>query len=438
MMLGTNPWVWLLLGCLAMAGCGGGSNGSAAAPVDDTNPDNGPNDDSDDNSGDGPSDGAPEISLEQEFASLAFSRPVALLQKPGDNSRWYLLEQAGRVLRFAKDPNATRSEVVVDLRDQVDNGANEAGLLSMAFHSDFDDNGQVFLYHQISDPDTGDCCVSQLVRYTSDDGGDTLDPDSAQVLLSFTQPFENHFGGHLAFDNQGYLYLSIGDGGGAGDPGNRAQNTANLWGGMLRLDVDSGSPYAIPPDNPFAGEADFLCNTDARRMDKEAEGGHCPELYAWGLRNPWRWSFDRETGDLWLADVGQDRWEEINTLELGGNFGWRIREGANCFNPPSNCSTEGLIDPVAQIAHPDFLSITGGFLYRGSEIPALEGRYVFGDFVTGRLYSLVQAGGGDWEIDPLIEDTGLNIASFAEDQTGAIYLLNFGGSIFRLEDRAAN
>jgi len=420
---GPYAWLWLLLGALTLVACGGGSSGSGPPPANDAGPGDEP-----------PEDEAPNLALIQAFPSLTFTRPVAMLQRPDDNSRWYLLEQAGRILRFANDPNATEAGLFVDLRDRVNSDANEAGLLSMAFHPDFDNNGQVFLYHQVSKPGTNDCCLSQLVRYRSDDGGETLNPASAEVLLAFTAPFENHFGGHLAFDQQGFLYLSIGDGGSAGDPGNRAQNTANLWGSVIRLDVDSASPYAIPADNPFAGEADFLCNSDPQRRDKEQAGGNCPELYAWGLRNPWRWSFDRDTGELWLADVGQSNWEEINILEKGGNFGWRIREGAHCFNPPSDCPTEGLIDPVAEIAQPEFGSITGGYRYRGDGIPALTGRYVFGDFITGRLYSLIELDDGEWAVDPLADNTGLNISSFAEDQEGELYLLHHGGGVFRLLD----
>lgn len=373
------------------------------------------------------------VELERVFPSLSFNRPVALLQAPGDGSRWYLVEQTGRVRAFDNSNNADSAQDFIDLRAEVDTSANsgESGLLSMAFHPDYADNGQVFLFYQVSEPE-GSCCVSQLVRYTRNQAGTGLDPDSAEVLLSFTPPYENHFGGHLAFDEQGYLYLSLGDGGSAGDPGNRAQTTSNILGGMIRLDVDGETPYAIPDDNPFAGESGFLCNSDQQMEDKQAAGGNCPELYAWGLRNPWRWSFDPATGDLWLADVGQSEWEEVNLIERGGNYGWRIREGAHCYNPSSGCQTAGLIEPVAEVPQPDFQSITGGVVYRGEAIPRLEGQYLFGDYLTGPLLALSENDDGGWDTHYLLDDTGLNIASFARDQEGEIYLLDYSGGIYQL------
>ncbi|WP_339617033.1 PQQ-dependent sugar dehydrogenase [uncultured Gilvimarinus sp.] len=374
------------------------------------------------------------MELTRAYPSLSFDRPVAMVQKPSDSSEWYLLEQAGRIMRFANNSDTGSAEVFADLRERVNDSANESGMLSMAFHPDYADNGEVFLYYQTDEPGSDDCCVSQLVRYTVNANGDQLDTSSAEVLLSFTAPYnaKNHFGGHLGFDAAGLLYLSIGDGGSSGDPDNRAQNTANIWGSMIRIDVDGSAPYAIPADNPFAEQSDFLCNTDAQMQSKQAADGACPELYAWGLRNPWRWSFDRANGEIWLADVGQGSWEEVNRIQRGGNYGWRIREGAHCYNPSSGCDTTGLIDPVAEVPQPEFQSITGGYRYRGSDIPGLTGRYVFSDFVTGPLYSLVNNGQGGWSVDPLIADTGQSIAAFAEDQQGELYALSFAGGIYRL------
>lgn len=381
------------------------------------------------------------VALERAFPDLSFTHPVALLQPPEDNSQWYLLEQAGRIWVFDNDDEVSDARVFADLRERVDDSSNagESGLLSMAFHPDYAETREVFLFYQVSEDTTppiqDDCCVSQLVRYRVNDSGTGLEPGSAEVLLSFTAPYssKNHFGGHLAFDDRGYLYLSIGDGGGAGDPDNRAQNTANVWGSMIRLDVDNGSPYAIPGDNPFADQASFLCDSDQAMAQKQASGGQCPELYAWGLRNPWRWSFDRATGELWLADVGQAEWEEINRIQRGGNYGWNIREGAHCYNA-STCETAGLIDPVAELPQPYYRSITGGVVYRGSELPSLVGKYLFGDYVTGRLDTLADdSGTGELrETEPLIESTGLNIASFAQDREGEVYVLDYNGSIHRL------
>ncbi|WP_051235291.1 PQQ-dependent sugar dehydrogenase [Marinimicrobium agarilyticum] len=379
------------------------------------------------------------MSLERAFPGVSFNQPVAMLQAPGDDSRWFVVEQPGRIQMFANDPAVSSTNVFADLRERVDDSAAESGLLSMAFHPDFAENGEVFLYYQVSEDTTppieDDCCVSQLVRYQTNADGTALDADSAEVLLRYTAPYrsKNHFGGRLGFDDDGYLYLSIGDGGGAGDPDNRAQNTANLWGSLIRIDVDSGSPYGIPADNPFADQSAFLCDSDTQMQQKQAAGGDCPELYAWGLRNPWRWAFDSDTGVLWLADVGQGAWEEVNRIERGGNYGWDIREGAHCYSA-SNCDTSGLIDPVAEVPQPDFRSITGGVVYRGSAIASLQGKYLFGDYVTGRFYALAdsdpeQAG---LEIEVLDDSTGLGIASFAQGPAGEVYLVDYGGGVHRV------
>lgn len=376
--------------------------------------------------GDAP-DETSSIDVERVFPALSFISPVALLQAPGDNSRWFILEKSGRILAFDNSSSVTTVSEFADLTDRVDSSASESGLLAMAFHPDFNTNGEVFLYYQGSEPGGG-CCVNQLVRYTSGDDGATLDPGSAEVLISFTHPFENHFGGQLGFDEEGMLYLSIGDGGSGHDPHERAQDTSNIWGSILRLNIDSGSPYSIPPENPFASET-ALCNSDSAMTDRTAA---CPEIYAWGLRNPWRWSFDRATGDLWLADVGQDEWEEVNIIQQGGNYGWDIREGAHCHEPTTGCITSGLIDPVAEVAQPELQSITGGYVYRGSNIPALVGKYLFSDYRTGPIYALAADGNGGWAIEKLLEDTGFNTASFAEDQFGELYVLTYGGSIYRI------
>lgn len=355
--------------------------------------------------------------------------PTLLLQSPNNNLRWYVLEQRGRILRFDNSSGANSLNEVVDLQNLVndESSANESGLLSMAFHPDFDSNGYVYLFYQ-TDASGGGCCNSRLSRFSSTDAGLTINQASETVLIEFRQPYENHYGGHLGFDDEGYLYLTIGDGGSGGDPQNRAQNTSNIWGSMIRIDVDAGSPYGIPPNNPFADEDDLLCNTEANMTTKAASDANCPEIYAWGLRNTWRWSFDAATGDIWAGDVGQNIWEEVDIIQLGGNYGWRIREGAHCYNPSSGCSTAGLIDPVAEVQHNTFRSITGGYVYRGSSIPGLIGRYVFGDFSTGRIYSLISDGDGGWEIDVLDDSSGFNISTFAQDQNRELYVVNYSGA----------
>lgn len=364
------------------------------------------------------------ITLTQVFDSLPnFAFPVALLQVPNNNSRWFVVERSGRILVFENNPNVEDISTFIDIEDIVNRDFNEGGLLAMAFHPNFQNNGEVFLYYTRE----GSPVRNTLARFTSSDNGLTLDASSEQILLDIDPPFGNHFGGQLGFDDDGLLYLSIGDGGSSGDPRNLAQNTNNLFGTLIRINVDEGAPYSIPLDNPFAGNA--LCNNGDGENNQETA---CPEIFSWGLRNPWRWSFDRDTGDIWLADVGQNAWEEINIMQLGGNYGWRIREGAHCFNPSQNCATLGLIDPVAEIPHPEAGSITGGFVYRGQAIEDLQGIYVVGDFVTGGLWALYNNAEGIREPVVLL-NAGFNISSFAEDTEGELYLLNFGGSIYRID-----
>jgi len=380
-----------LCGLLAMlavliGGCGGGGGSDA----------------------DGDANDEVTIALERAFPNLSFSRPVALLQAPGDFERWFVVEQGGRVLVFDNDPQASRASVFIDISDRVDDGPSEAGLLGMVFHPDFENNRQVFLSYTR----TGNPLISHISRFSSPDDGKTLDPASETVILTLDQPFGNHNGGGIGFGPDDYLYIGFGDGGSGGDPQGNGQNTATLLGAILRIDVDQAPPYAIPPDNPFA------------------QGGGRGEIYAWGFRNPWRWSFDRLTGELWVGDVGQNQWEEIDRVERGGNYGWNIREGAHCFNADS-CDTTGLIDPVAEYSHSEGCSVTGGYVYRGAAIPNLQGLYLYGDFCSGRIWGLASGNAG--AVPRVFLDTGISIASFAEGLDGEVYVLDHsGGGLYRL------
>lgn len=361
------------------------------------------------------------IGLQRVFPSLSFSSPVALLQAPGDASRWFVVEQDGRVLTFANTANPATPTPFIDISSRVQSGG-ERGLLGMAFDPDFATNGRVYLSYT----STG-ALRSILSRFRSLDGGQTLNAATEDVLLSVPQPQSNHNGGHIAFGRDGYLYFGLGDGGGAGDTQNNAQTTTNLLGAMLRIDVDGPAPYGIPADNPFATNP---------RCTNGSGTAPCPEIYAWGLRNPWRWSFDRATGDLWAGDVGQGAWEEIDRIQRSGNYGWRFREGAHCYNPSSNCPTVGpggepLIDPVAEYGRSLGASVTGGYVYRGSAIPSLVGRYLFGDFVSGRIFA--------YRPDPVpnnareeLLQSGLNISSFGEGVDGELYVIHYGGTLHRL------
>jgi glucose/arabinose dehydrogenase len=378
-----------------LAACGGGGSFGTAVPP-----------------------GGASIAVERAFPALSFTLPVALLPAPNDARNWFVVEKAGRVIVFANDEAANQKATFIDISARVNSVPNEAGLLGMAFHPKYKDNGQVFLSYTGSDGGL----ISRISRFTSSDNGVTLDPDSEEILLSLPQPFANHNGGNIAFGPDGFLYIGFGDGGSSNDPDENAQNTRNLLGAMLRIDVDGVAPYAIPGSNPFAGNA--LCDQGIGTDD-------CPEIYAWGLRNPWRWSFDRSTGELWLADVGQFALEEIDIIDLGGNYGWPFYEGTRCNTeaPVVNCAFISL-PPITEYPRAVGRSVTGGYVYRGRAIPDLVGVYLYADFSSGVLFQYYDPGAG-----PAIQaqqDTGLNVSSFGEATDGELYLVDFGGTLHRI------
>jgi glucose/arabinose dehydrogenase len=366
------------------------------------------------------------IQLTRVFASVSLQRPVLLLEAPPVSAEsspasriWFVLEQTGRVLRLQQTGETVRQTTFVDLRQRVDSGPNEAGLLGMALDPQFAQNGRVYLSYTreaSSYAREGSPLVSVLSRFHSRDGGQTLDAGSEQVLLEVKQPYSNHNGGNVQFGPDGYLYFGLGDGGSAGDPKGNGQNTQTLLGALLRLDVSGEGAYHIPADNPFTGK------------ETSAKGG-APEIYAYGLRNPWRWSFDRDTGDLWLADVGQNAWEEVNIIRAGGNYGWNLREGAHCYS--GDCRRPGLIEPVAEYSHDEGCSITGGYVYRGKHIPVLAGVYLFGDYCSGKIWGLFKE--KSKYTRRLLLESSANIASFAEDRAGEVYVIDLGGKIFRID-----
>lgn len=347
----------------------------------------------------------PEISLQQVFQGVRFQRPLALLQAPGADA-WYVVEQRGMVWRMADAGH--RKTLFADIRARVDDGPNEAGLLGMAFHPDYPQTPLVYLSYTRP----GSPLRSIIAEFRLGDRTQRLDPDSERVLLALDQPYGNHNGGQIAFGPDGDLYIGFGDGGAGGDPHGNGQNTGTLLGALLRIAVHPDGRYTIPPDNPFAA------------------GGGRPELFAWGLRNPWRWSFDRATGDLWLGDVGQDRWEEIDRVVRGGNYGWNIREGAHCYDA-EQCRTRGLIDPVAEYSHAEGCSVTGGYVYRGERLPRLQGTYIYGDYCSGRIWGLSADAPGP-KAARLLLDSGRRIASFGQGHDGELYVVDHGGAIYRL------
>jgi glucose/arabinose dehydrogenase len=341
---------------------------------------------------------------------------VTTLEQPlhvthaGDQSgRLFVVEQAG-LIRIVREGRLL-ADPFLDIRRRVIAGG-EMGLLSVAFHPRYAANGRFF------------------VNYTSQDGGlktviaeyhvsrsnpDVADP-AERVLLEIAQPFRNHNGGLNLFGPDGMLYIGMGDGGSAGDPMNNGQRLDSLLGKLLRIDVDGGTPYRSPPDNPFVGRA-----------------GARPEIWAYGLRNPWRFSFDRPTGRLHLGDVGQNALEEVDQIERGGNYGWSIMEGSRCFRSP-NCTPTGLRPPIAEYGHADGCSITGGLVYRGSRVKELAGRYLFGDYCSGRIWTLTESGGGRWAMSPLLQ-TSLGISSFGEDQGGDVFVVDLRGGLYLFSGR---
>jgi glucose/arabinose dehydrogenase len=324
-----------------------------------------------------------------------------------------VVEKAGAVRVFPNDANASLNDVetFIDLTAIVNSTPNEAGLLGMAFHPDFSANGEVILSYTR----TVATLESVISRFVVDPVSGNLDPASEEILLVVPQPAANHNGGNVAVGPDGLLYIGFGDGGGAGDPGENAQDTSNLLGSILRIDIDSADPYAIPADNPFAGNTE--CFQGAGTSD-------CPEIFAWGFRNPWRFSFDSTTGDLWAGDVGQNSWEEVDRVESSENYGWDEREGAHCFEPPIGCSTAN-VDPITEYSHAVGISITGGYVYRGSLIPDLVGFYLFGDFGSGRIWAVPADSEQGVSPDELI-DTNLSIASFGEGNDGELYIVDIG------------
>jgi uncharacterized repeat protein (TIGR03806 family) len=361
------------------------------------------------------------VTVTSPFPNLSFSQPTKILLEPVASPRWFVLQKTGQVVTFdPASPNATVP--YLDLSAVV-RTSSEGGLLGMAFHPDYPAAPEIFLSYTINH--SGPAMRSVISRFTLDDVTSPGAGTAEEVILTVDQDFDNHNGGDIAFGADGYLYIGFGDGGSGGDPNNRAQDTSALLGSMLRIDVTgpAAAPYAIPTDNPFFGNA--LCGPTS------SNAADCPEIFAWGLRNPWRWSFDAATGELWLGDVGQGAWEEVDLIEAGGNYGWRCREGAHDYNT-AGCGT-GFIDPVTEYGRTDGNSITGGLVYRGTAIPAISGRYIFADYGSGRIWALQPDGQGGYFNDELA-DTNFGPTSFAADANGELYFTDINnGRIRKLE-----
>src|SRR5216684_5072807 len=339
------------------------------------------------------------------------NQPVALTHA-GD-TRLFITQQVGTILIY--DALGLRATPFLDIRSLVLSGG-ERGLLSVAFHPLYRDNGFFFVYYTNRNGD------NNIARYkVSSNDPDLADPASGTILLTIPHPtFANHNGGQLQFGPDGYLYIGTGDGGSAGDPNNHAQDLSQLLGKLLRIDVDHGLPYTIPRSNPFFGFSSVR-----------------NEIWAYGLRNPWRFTFDRANGDLWIADVGQDLYEEVDlqpATSVGGeNYGWRKMEGFHCYNPSTNCADPSFTMPVLEYPHlQGACSITGGYRYRGTQIPSLQGAYLYGDYCTGTIWSATQTG-AVWTSKTLLTTT-LRISSFGDDVSGELYVLDVvKGIVYRID-----
>ncbi len=352
---------------------------------------------------------SPTLSL--SLVTGAVTRPVFLTAPPGDPSRLFIVEQGGRI-RIVKNGTLLGS-VFLDLSSKV-SSTGERGLLGLAFHPQYAQNGVFVVDYTNTNGDT------RVSRFVVSANPDVADAGSEQVVLSVAQPFSNHNAGMVAFGPDGYLYVALGDGGSGGDPQGNGQDGTTLLGSILRVDIVGGTPYAIPPSNPFAASPTFR-----------------PEIWSYGLRNPWRFSFDRLTGDLYIGDVGQGEREEIDVqpaTSMGGeNYGWNIMEGNICFSPSSGCNQSGLTLPVLDYDHSQGCSVTGGYVYRGSAIPAVQGRYFYADFCQGWVRSFrYQSGQVSEETEwPGLSQAG-SITSFGEDAVGELYVLVSSGSVYRI------
>ncbi len=375
----------------------------------------------------------PALKLTPVWENIALKRCLWLQDLPDNSGRRWALEQDGRILLLPADVNAKESSVVLDISDRKPHRDNEEGLLSLALHPKFKDNRLVYLYYTQQNPRR-----SVISEWKASEDFTKLDPASERIVMEVPQPFSNHNGGQLTFGPDKKLYIGLGDGGAAGDPKDNGQNLNVVLGKILRIDVDTkseGLQYGIPSDNPFANKPDMR-----------------GEIWAYGLRNPWRYSFDRKTGQLWAGEVGQNKWEEVDIIVKGGNYGWRVREGFKAFKDDQKPSGSAPLDPVIDYPHPGQtdvkhspgVSITGGYVYRGEKIKGLQGAYLYADFAFGTVWALREKDGKATMDETIFEGKGdkgktRQVASFAEDNSGELYTLVFEGGdtgrIYRIESK---
>ena len=355
--------------------------------------------------------------IERAFANLEFTALTNLLQPDDGREMLFVTEKAGLVRVFQNNDNATEAGVFLDIRDSVSDRGMEEGLLGLAFDPAYRDNGFFYTYYSAASPRR-----SVVSRFSvSDNYPNLADPDDELVIIEIPQPYGNHNGGQLAFGPDGFLYIGLGDGGSGGDPHGHGQDTGSLLGSVLRIDVggaSEGMNYRVPPDNPFVGVP-----------------GARDEIWAYGLRNPWRFSFQvvgEQSGTLWLGDVGQNNWEEVDIIQPGLNYGWNLMEGNHCYQSGAECGQTSLALPIIQYPNPQQgCSITGGHVFSGRGMPSLIGAYVYGDFCSGKIWGLRYNGESVTE-QALLAESGLLISSFGVDQAGSLYVLSFNEGIYWL------
>ena len=360
------------------------------------------------------------MEIERAFPNLSFGRMVDLTFPYDGTNRLFLVLQRGQIKVFENEQGVESTKTFLDISTRVNDSGNEEGLLGIAFDPDYRYNGYFYVNYTASGPRR--TVVSRFTKNVDD--SDRADPDSERVILEVPQPFKNHNGGQVVFGPDGYLYIALGDGGSAGDPTGNGQNLRTLLGTILRIDVrstETGSTYDIPSDNPFVGN----------------ENGAREEIWAYGFRNPWRFAFDPETGDIWAADVGQNSWEEIDFVKPGLNYGWNVMEGMHCYfdrrmesEQPASCAKTGLEKPFTEYGRVDGCSVTGGFVYRGTRHPSLYGAYIYGDFCSGKIWALRYDGNSITEHMEIV-DSNLRISAFGQDQSGELYILSFDDKIYQ-------
>lgn len=350
-----------------------------------------------------------QFELQNAFPNLIFTNPLFLTHSGDGSNRIFVVEQAGIIKVFPNNQIASSTKQFLNITDRVASGG-EMGLLGLVFHPDFANNGFFYVNYTANNPRR-----TIIARFQVTNNPDSADKNSEFQLLTFLQPYTNHKGGWLGFGpNDGYLYIATGDGGSSGDPQNNAQQINTFLGKILRIDVDGGIPYAIPVTNPFMDSS----NTQVKK-----------EIYSWGLRNPWRCSFDSVTGWLWAGDVGQDIWEEIDVIENGKNYGWRCYEGNHTYNM-SGCNYPEYVSPIWEYSHSVGYSITGGYVYRGANIPELTGKYIYADYGTRRVWALSYDGITPTTNELLLTAPG-PITSFGQDELEELYIVSFNGKIYK-------